>query len=337
MGARWHRARRRPDRPVGALRRPGSPEAELCARGGRAPGARAGRPRRAPPGAHRRSGARTRGRASTQQAFGRFFVDLAHAAPGGRRARGDGQPRRRLVHQPRRLDQPRRDLAPRRPHRLVRRRHRHAGALARVTSTASTSSWGSPRATSSGLLGELGVTWSRDGQPLLPIGTLYDPFVNRALEPWSFGMYAGGAVDPRRHAVGGHAGARGRRAPVDHHAVGRPRAAALRRLGAGLRPGPRVGAARTPWRGSGAPDGRSAYFRLTHAAARPGAGRACRTIRRRASAAPRTSLAGGYVLRDAPRAPRRSTLVGVGAIDARGARGGRRAERRPAIASTWSA
>ena len=43
-----------------------------------------------------------------------------------------------------------------------------------------------------GLLSELGATWSRDGQPLLPIGTIYDPFVNRALEQWSFGMYAGG-------------------------------------------------------------------------------------------------------------------------------------------------
>ena len=32
---------------------------------------------------------------------------------------------------------------------------------------------------------------SRDGQALLPIGTLYDPFVGRALEPWSFGIYAG--------------------------------------------------------------------------------------------------------------------------------------------------
>lgn len=42
------------------------------------------------------------------------------------------------------------------------------------------------------LLGELGATFSRDGQPLIPIGTLYDPFVNRALEPWSFGIYAGG-------------------------------------------------------------------------------------------------------------------------------------------------
>ncbi|WP_407675153.1 transketolase-like TK C-terminal-containing protein [Phaeacidiphilus oryzae] len=43
-----------------------------------------------------------------------------------------------------------------------------------------------------GLLGELGATWSRWGQPLLPVGVVYDPFVNRALEPWSFGVYAGG-------------------------------------------------------------------------------------------------------------------------------------------------
>jgi pyruvate dehydrogenase E1 component len=43
-----------------------------------------------------------------------------------------------------------------------------------------------------GLLGELGTTWSRWGEPLLPIGVLYDPFVGRALEPWSFGIYAGG-------------------------------------------------------------------------------------------------------------------------------------------------
>lgn len=42
------------------------------------------------------------------------------------------------------------------------------------------------------LLGELGATWSRWGEPLIPIGTIYDPFVERALEPWSYGMYAGG-------------------------------------------------------------------------------------------------------------------------------------------------
>ncbi|MGY1669061.1 transketolase-like TK C-terminal-containing protein [Geodermatophilus sp. SYSU D00710] len=43
-----------------------------------------------------------------------------------------------------------------------------------------------------GAIGELGATWSRWGQPLLPIGVLYDPFVGRALEPWSFTVYAGG-------------------------------------------------------------------------------------------------------------------------------------------------
>lgn len=42
------------------------------------------------------------------------------------------------------------------------------------------------------LLGELGATWRTLGQPLLPIGTVYDPFVGRAYEPWVFGTYAGG-------------------------------------------------------------------------------------------------------------------------------------------------
>jgi pyruvate dehydrogenase E1 component len=42
------------------------------------------------------------------------------------------------------------------------------------------------------LLGELGATWSRWGERLIPIATLYDPFVARALEPWSYGIYAGG-------------------------------------------------------------------------------------------------------------------------------------------------
>jgi pyruvate dehydrogenase E1 component len=43
-----------------------------------------------------------------------------------------------------------------------------------------------------GLAGELGATWSRWSQPLIPLATIYDPFVSRALEPWSFGIYAGG-------------------------------------------------------------------------------------------------------------------------------------------------
>lgn len=43
-----------------------------------------------------------------------------------------------------------------------------------------------------GLLSELGATWSRWGERLIPIATIYDPFISRALEPWSFGIYAGG-------------------------------------------------------------------------------------------------------------------------------------------------
>ncbi|GGF39354.1 hypothetical protein GCM10011519_11250 [Marmoricola endophyticus] len=43
-----------------------------------------------------------------------------------------------------------------------------------------------------GLAAELGATWSRWDQRLIPVATLYDPFLARALEPWSFGMYAGG-------------------------------------------------------------------------------------------------------------------------------------------------
>ena len=42
------------------------------------------------------------------------------------------------------------------------------------------------------LAAELGLTGSRWGQPLIPIATLYDPFINRALEPWTFGVYSGG-------------------------------------------------------------------------------------------------------------------------------------------------
>ena len=42
------------------------------------------------------------------------------------------------------------------------------------------------------LLGELGAAWSRWGERLIPFAKIYDPFVFRALEPWSYGIYAGG-------------------------------------------------------------------------------------------------------------------------------------------------
>ena len=130
-------------------------------------------------------------RQSTQQAFGRFFVDLAHGAPevaarvvtvspdvasstnlGGWINRGG------IWNLGDRIDWFADDTDT-----LVRWRETEHGQHIEL---------GIAEGNLVGLLAELGLTWSRDGQPLLPIGTLYDPFVNRALEPWSFGMYAGG-------------------------------------------------------------------------------------------------------------------------------------------------
>ena len=131
------------------------------------------------------------GRASTQQAFGRFFVDLAHAAPevAGRVVTvspdvasstnlGGWINRVGVWHLGERIDWFADDTDT-----LVRWRESEHGQHIEL---------GIAEGNLVGLLGELGATWSRDGQPLLPIGTLYDPFVNRALEPWSFGIYAGG-------------------------------------------------------------------------------------------------------------------------------------------------
>ena len=162
-----------------------------------------------------------------------------------------------------------------------------------------------------GLLGELGATWSRDGQPLLPIGTIYDPFVNRALEPWSFSIYAGGQFilvgTPSGVTLAPEGGAH---QSIITPSVGieQPRCVAwepaflqdlewillyaLSRLGR--------------------PDGECAYLRLStrplpqSLAAVPPRG-ADREARRRAV------LAGGYRLQSAPRAPQ-VTLVGMGAV-----------------------
>lgn len=41
------------------------------------------------------------------------------------------------------------------------------------------------------LLGQLGLSFEMSGELLFPIGTLYDPFVCRALEGFIFGMYSG--------------------------------------------------------------------------------------------------------------------------------------------------
>ena len=168
----------------------GSPEAELCRRSAERLDREPVEPRTAPlPPAD--VGRTHAGRASTQQAFGRFFVDLSHGAPevaahvvtvspdvasstnlGGWINRvGIWSPGERI------------DWFADDTDTLVRWRETEHGQHIEL---------GIAEGNLVGLLGELGATWSRDRQALLPIGTLYDPFVNRALEPWSFGIYAGG-------------------------------------------------------------------------------------------------------------------------------------------------
>ena len=41
------------------------------------------------------------------------------------------------------------------------------------------------------LLGQLGLSWDLSGQPLLPVGTVYDPFVCRGLDAFIYGAYSG--------------------------------------------------------------------------------------------------------------------------------------------------
>jgi pyruvate dehydrogenase E1 component len=162
-----------------------------------------------------------------------------------------------------------------------------------------------------GLLAELGLTWSRDGQPLLPIGTLYDPFVNRALEPWSFGLYAGAQSiligTPSGVTLAPEGGAH---QSIVTPSVGleQPRCVAWEpAFGQDLEWALLDALSRL-----GRPDGTSAYFRLTTrpidqalaAVPEEGAAREERRLQ---------SLAGGYLLRRASGVPR-VTLVGVGAV-----------------------
>ena len=287
----------------------GSAEAELCA-------ATAERLRRdvsapvAPPAPPVELGRTHAGRASTQQALGRVLVDLSHDAPevaarivtvspdvasstnlggwinrAGIWALGD------------RIDWFGDDTDT-----LVRWRETRHGQHIEL---------GIAETNLVGLLGELGATWSRAGEPLLPIGTLYDPFVGRALEPWSFGIYAGGQSilvgTPSGVALAPEGGA--------HQSIVTP--------GIGIeQPGcvawePAFGqdfewAFLAALGRLGRPEGSSAYFRLTS-----------RPIDQAFAALPddedaraerrRHALAGGYVLSRSQDGRRDVGLVGVGA------------------------
>ncbi len=168
----------------------GSAEARLCA-GAAERLAREAVVRRAPPAVPADVGRSHTGAVSTQQAFGRFFMDLAHAAPAVSASVVSVSPdvasstnlggwinRAGVWNVGERIDWFADDHDT-----LVRWRESEHGQHIEL---------GIAECNLVGLLGELGATWSRDGQPLLPIGVLYDPFVERALEPWSFGIYAGG-------------------------------------------------------------------------------------------------------------------------------------------------
>ncbi|WP_448809144.1 transketolase-like TK C-terminal-containing protein [Agromyces bauzanensis] len=162
-----------------------------------------------------------------------------------------------------------------------------------------------------GLLGELGATWSRWGFPLIPIGVVYDPFVARALEPWTFGMYAGGQSilvgTPSGVTLASEGGA--------HQSLLTP---AIGLQQPGLLAYEPAFAVEVEWmlleaiRRIGRADGVSSYLRLStrpveqSLAAVPDLPEA-RELRRR------QVVAGGYVLRHADASPA-ATIVAMGAL-----------------------
>lgn len=163
-----------------------------------------------------------------------------------------------------------------------------------------------------GLLGELGATWSRWGQRLIPIATLYDPFLSRALEPWSYGIYAGG----QSILVGTPSGVTLAPEGGAHQSITTP-SIGIEQPGC------------TSWEPAfpqdlewtmlhamsqvGVPDGTSAYFRLSTRPIDPALARLPEEphlLERRRSQV----VAGGYRLSAHEAAEDQVTLVGVGAI-----------------------
>jgi pyruvate dehydrogenase E1 component len=287
----------------------GTAEAELCRRA-------AERLQRQPlPQGERPAVPRDVGRvhassASTQQAFGRFFSDLARAAPevaervvtvspdvASSTSLGGWINRAGVWNMGDRIDWFADDSDT-----LMRWRESSHGRHIEL---------GIAEGNLVGLLGELGATWSRAGLPLLPIGALYDPFVNRALEPWSFGIYAGG----QSILVGTPSGVTlapegGAHQSIITPSVGleQPRCVAWEpAFGQDLEWTLLAALA-----GLGHRDGTSAYFRLStrpvdQALAALPEGEPAREERRL------QVLAGGYVLRRAPQSPA-VTLVAMGAV-----------------------
>ena len=209
----------------------------------RAPAAGAGRADRAVRGAGRAQPRPQGARSRPSRRSAASSPTSTTTRRGRGRARGHGEPRRRVVDQPGRLDQPGGDLVGRRPDRLVRRRHRHAGPLARDGPR--------PAHRARDRRDEPGRAAGRAGRHLEVRGraAAADRHDLRPVRrPRARAVVVRDLrrrpVDPRRDAVGDHARAGGRGAPVDHHARDRHRAAGLHGVGAGLRPGLRMGVPR---------------------------------------------------------------------------------------------
>jgi pyruvate dehydrogenase E1 component len=163
-----------------------------------------------------------------------------------------------------------------------------------------------------GLLGELGATWSRWGERLIPIATIYDPFVARALEPWSYGIYAGGQSilvgTPSGVSLAPEGGA--------HQSITTPSIGLEQPGCVAWEP---AFAQDLEWclleamRSVGVPGGSAAYFRLTtrpvdQTLARVPTDPAGLDRRRR------HAVAGGYRMTEHDPADEQVTLVGVGAV-----------------------
>ncbi len=163
-----------------------------------------------------------------------------------------------------------------------------------------------------GLLGELGSTWSRWGERLIPIATLYDPFLSRALEPWSFGLYAGG----QSILVGTPSGVTLAPEGGAHQSVSTPSIGLEQPACTAWEP---AFAPDLEWcfleamRQVGVPGGSSAYFRLSTRPVDPALAQVPEdeVLRERRR---RQAVSGGYRITTHPAADEQVTLVGTGAV-----------------------
>ena len=85
------------------------------------------------------------------------------------------------------------------------------------------------------LLSALGLSHAINGERLIPIGTLYDPFIQRGLDALNYACYQDARFILVATPSGHHARTRGRRAPIHRNPAYRPGAGWPGGIRAGLR------------------------------------------------------------------------------------------------------